>query len=251
MTPVRRTRRRRKVGLRLTRARVLRVGALILLGLVVAVVLFVASFRWIDPPVTAFMLQDSAPEVEHEWVEWVDISRHVPIAVVAAEDQKFPEHRGFDLESIRSAFEENQERRRPRGASTISQQVAKNLFLWPGQSYVRKGLEAALTVLIESTWSKRRILEVFLNVAQLGPGLYGVGAASERYFSKPASAIEPGEAAILAAVLPNPVRLTAAEPSEYVQGRAEDIAEQVRLLGGAGYLDKLEGGARLDERLGR
>ncbi len=207
--------------------------------------LFVASFRWVDPPVTAFMLRDPSPAVQNDWVDWVDISRHLPIAVVAAEDQSFLEHRGFDLESIRSALEENQERGRPRGASTISQQVAKNLFLWPEQSYVRKGLEAAITVLIELTWSKRRILEVYLNVAQFGPGLYGAGAASERYFSKPASAIEPGEAAILAAVLPNPIRLKAAEPSEYVQGRAEDITEQVRLLGGPGYLDRLEEGVRL------
>ncbi len=207
--------------------------------------LFVASFRWVDPPVTAFMLRDPSPAVQYDWVDWVDLSRHLPIAVVAAEDQRFLEHRGFDLESIRSALEENQERGRPRGASTISQQVAKNLFLWPDQSYVRKGLEAAITVLIELTWSKRRILEVYLNVAQFGPGLYGAGAASERYFSKPASAIEPGEAALLAAVLPNPIRLKAAEPSEYVQGRAEDVTEQVRLLGGPGYLDRLEEGVRL------
>lgn len=195
------------------------------------------------------MLGDEADERRYEWVDWEDISRHLPIAVVAAEDQTFPTHRGFDLESIRSAIEENERRGRPRGASTITQQVAKNLFLWSGQSYVRKAIEAVLTVLIELTWPKQRILEMYVNVAQFGPGVYGVGAASAAYFSKAASALEPRDAAILAAVLPNPVRLKAGAPSEYVLGRAEAIQEQVRLLGGAGYLDALSGaGDRRPER---
>jgi len=223
------------------------------LVVVIAVcVVIIASFRWLDPPTTAFMLQDPRAGdggVRHAWVDLDDMSRYLPIAVVAAEDQKFPEHRGFDVDSIRSALEENATRARPRGASTITQQVAKNLFLWPGQSVVRKGLEAGITVLIELTWPKRRILEVYLNVAQFGPSLYGVGAASERYFSKPASALELQEASLLAAVLPNPVRLHADEPSDYVRGRAADIQEQVRLLGGPGYLDGLDRRSRLDPQL--
>jgi len=226
-----------------------RLVGIVALGAAALVVVVVGLFRWVNPPTTAFMLGDEAEERQYGWVDWEDISRHVPIAVVAAEDQKFPTHRGFDLESIRSAIEENEGRDRPRGASTITQQVAKNLFLWSGQSYVRKAIEAGLTVLIELMWPKRRILEVYVNIAQFGPGVYGVGAASAAYFSKPASALEPRDAAILAAVLPNPVRLKAGAPSAYVVRRAEDIQEQVRLLGGAGYLDALGGSA--DRRLER
>ena len=170
----------------------MRLVGIVALGAAALVVVVVGLFRWVNPPTTAFMLGDEAEERQYGWVDWEDISRHVPIAVVAAEDQKFPTHRGFDLESIRSAIEENEGRDRPRGASTITQQVAKNLFLWSGQSYVRKAIEAGLTVLIELMWPKRRILEVYVNIAQFGPGVYGVGAASAAYFSKPASALEHG-----------------------------------------------------------
>ncbi len=231
---------------RLSWARVRRLVLATLLAGSAIVVAFVGSFRWLNPPTTAFMLQDpraGESGVRYDWVEFENMSRYLPIAVVAAEDQTFPQHRGFDVQSIRSALEENQTRARPRGASTITQQVAKNLFLWPGQSFVRKGIEAGLTLLIELTWPKRRILEVYLNVAQFGPGLYGVGAASDVYFSKPASTLELDEAAVLAAVLPNAVSMHADDPSDYVVGRAEDIQEQVRLLGGPGYLDSLDAGA--------
>ncbi len=172
----------------------------------------------------------------YQWVPWKEISPHMTIAVVAAEDQKFPHHWGFDLDAISNALEENRRRSRPRGASTISQQVAKNLFLWPGRSYLRKGLEAYFTVFIELLWPKRRILEIYLNIAEFGPGVFGVGAASRAYFKKPPSKLLPGEAAILAAVLPNPRRLKAASPSDYVQQRAFQILRQMNRLGGPGFL---------------
>ena len=139
----------------------------------------VVAMRWIDPPTTAFMLRDrivsafaSDPghEFRHEWRDLQTISRHAPLAVVAAEDQQFPFHHGFDFKQIDKALADRERGRRTRGASTISQQVAKNLFLWPGQSWFRKGLEAGITVMIELTWPKRRILEVYLNVAEFGPG---------------------------------------------------------------------------------
>jgi monofunctional biosynthetic peptidoglycan transglycosylase len=153
------------------------------------------------------------------------------LAVVAAEDQKFPEHFGFDFEAIADAIEEGEKGRRLRGASTISQQVAKNLFLWESRSYLRKGLEAYFTVLIEALWSKTRILEMYLNIAQFGDGIYGVNAAAQTYFNKPPSALTIRESALLAAVLPNPVRFKVPAPSSYVQGRARKIERQMRNLG--------------------
>jgi monofunctional biosynthetic peptidoglycan transglycosylase len=154
--------------------------------------------------------------------------------VVAAEDQKFPSHHGFDFESISKAIRDRFSR--PRGASTISQQVAKNLFLWRERSLLRKGLEAYLTVLIESLWPKRRVLEVYLNVAEFGPGIFGAGAASELLLGKPATQLTLDDAALLAAVLPSPRRMSPRHPSQYVRKRAVEIEEAVRSLGGARYL---------------
>ena len=218
----------RRIGLRLLQA-----TAIALLASAALTV----PWRWLDPPTTAFMLQArlaSEQPVDQRWVPLSAISPALRIAVVAAEDQKFIQHHGFDLQSISKAM--NEPRRRPRGASTISQQVAKNLYLWPGRSLVRKGLEAWLTLWIELTWSKRRILEVHLNVAEFGPGVYGAEAASRRFFGKPASRIDSAQAALLAAVLPSPSRLSAARPSRYVQRRAAQIEASVRRLGGASYL---------------
>ncbi len=176
-------------------------------------------------------------EIRFDWVPWADISRSMPAAAVAAEDQKFPQHHGFDLGSMRSAL--NEGRQRPRGASTISQQVAKNLFLWPGRSWVRKGIEAYLTVFIEILWPKRRILEVYVNVAEFGPGVYGVGAAAREFFGKPASNLTPWEAALLAAVLPSPRRMSPARPSAYVRERARWVLGQVDQLGGPAHVESL------------
>ena len=223
-------------------------------GLLLAVVAWaavtiaaVAAFRWIDPPFTAFMVQSrigalfsSEPYAfRHEWRDWDQISKYAALAVIASEDQMFPEHNGFDFKQIDKALEARERGRRVRGASTISQQVAKNLFLWPGQSWFRKGLEAGITVLIETFWSKRRILEVYLNVAEFGRGTYGVQAASRRFFGKDASRLTRQDAALLAAVLPAPKRFKVEAPSRYVRNRQAWIVRQMDALGGTSYLAEL------------
>jgi monofunctional biosynthetic peptidoglycan transglycosylase len=160
------------------------------------------------------------------------------LAAVAAEDQKFPGHFGFDFEAMAEALEEIEEGGRFRGASTISQQVAKNLFLWKGKSFIRKGLEAYFTILIELSWSKRRILEVYLNLAEFGDGIYGVKAAAQRFFGKPPSALTKKQAALLAAVLPNPVKFQVSDPSESVKRKALKIEKQMSNLGKS-FLDNI------------
>jgi monofunctional biosynthetic peptidoglycan transglycosylase len=194
-------------------------------------------WRWITPPTSSFILQERFRQqggVHQQWVPLAGISPALAIAVVAAEDQKFPQHHGFDFRSISRALRED--RRNMRGASTISQQLAKNLYLWPGRSLVRKALEAWFTVLIELGWPKYRILEVYLNVVEFGPNVYGADAASRQFFGKAPGGITPGEAALLAAVLPDPKRMSASDPSGYVQRRATEIEASVRALGGPGYL---------------
>ncbi len=212
-------------------------------------VAIVVALRWIDPPFTSFMLQSrvgaifsskSGYEFRHEWRDWDRISRNAALAVVAAEDQQFPGHHGFDFKQIDKALADRERGRRVRGASTISQQVAKNLFLWPGQSWFRKGLEAGLTVLIEFTWSKQRILEVYLNVAEFGRGTFGVQAASRRFFHKDASRLTRADAALLAAVLPAPKRFRADAPSNYVRRRQAWIERQMSSLGGPAYVQGLD-----------
>jgi len=210
------------------------------LALVLLSGVMVLPWRWIAPPTTAFMLlehwqTDSKPA--YHWIDWDNINPDMAIAVVAAEDQKFPDHYGFDLESIRDALEAPGDR--PRGASTISQQVAKNLFLWNGRSYVRKGIEAWFTVLIETLWPKQRILEVYLNIAEFGPGVYGVGAAGALLLDKYPLDFSLQDCSVLAAVLPNPKKMSVAAPSAYVHKRASDIQRQISRLGGTSYLDKL------------
>ncbi|HLZ97883.1 MAG TPA: monofunctional biosynthetic peptidoglycan transglycosylase [Steroidobacteraceae bacterium] len=209
----------------------------------------VVLFRWINPPYSAFMAEariaawtsrDSSYVFRHSWVDLRRISPNLPLAVVASEDQKFPEHWGFDVESIERAYALNQHSHRVRGASTISQQVAKNLFLWSGRSYFRKGLEAYFTLLIEGFWPKRRILEIYLNIAEFGYGTYGAEAAAQRYFHKSAARLSRSDAAVLAAVLPNPVRLSAAAPSRYVQLRRDWILRQMQALGGPEMLDEID-----------
>lgn len=190
------------------------------------------ALRWLDPPMTAFMLfdPDARVDLDYEWTDWSSIGSSVPLAVLASEDQKFPSHFGFDLESIRDAIDDSQRGGQLRGASTISQQVAKNLFLWNGRSFVRKGIEAYFTVLIEVTWPKQRILEVYVNVAEFGPGIFGVGAASRRFFAQSPSRISDADAALLASVLPNPKRLRADRPSAYVRERQSWVLGQMRRL---------------------
>jgi len=191
----------------------------------------VLPWRWLPPPTSAFMLRErfTGRPVYQRWVPYPAISRNLVLCVIAAEDQKFAAHSGFDVDAIARAVDEK--RARPRGASTISQQLAKNLYLWPGRSFVRKGLEAYFTVWLEQTWTKRRILEVYLNTAEFGPGIFGAQAASEVMFGKPASDLSLSDAALLAAVLPSPKRMSAAHPSAYVSERAGQIEGVARALG--------------------
>jgi monofunctional glycosyltransferase len=216
---------------------------------IAASILAVVLLRWVNPPFTAFMAEsqvaawvshDAGYDFRHRWVDLDRISPNLPLAVVASEDQKFPEHWGFDVAAIEKAYALNQHTHKVRGASTISQQVAKNLFLWSGRSYFRKGLEAYFTVLIEALWPKRRILEIYLNIAEFGYGTYGAEAAAQRFFHKPATRLTRADAAVLAAVLPNPQRYSAMAPSRYVQQRREWILGQMQALGGPEMLDEID-----------
>ncbi len=219
-----------------------------LLAVVALTILPVVCLRWIPPPTSAFMLErrvagyfrgDHQAAIRYRWVSWQSISPQMRLAVVAAEDQKFPHHWGFDFDSIADAVEHQGAKGRLRGASTITQQVARNLFLWPGRSYLRKGLEAYFTLLLELSWSKRRILEVYLNIAEFGDGTYGVAAAAQTFFGKAPTELQAQEAALLAAVLPNPTRLRVGNPSAYVRERAGWVEEQMTQLGGPAYLRNL------------
>ncbi|MDB6084893.1 MAG: mtgA [Gammaproteobacteria bacterium] len=220
-----------------------------MLGLAVLSVGSVLLFRWINPPYSAIMAEtqvvawanrDPSFVLRHAWVDLKRISPNLPLAVVASEDQKFPEHWGFDVAAIERAYALNQHSHQVRGASTISQQVAKNLFLWSGRSYFRKGLEAYFTVLIEATWPKRRILEVYLNIAEFGYGTYGAEAAAQRFFHESAARLSRSDAAALAAVLPSPEHYSAAAPSRYVQQRREWILRQMQALGGPDMLHEID-----------
>ncbi|KRG66149.1 peptidoglycan transglycosylase [Stenotrophomonas terrae] len=206
----------------------------------------VLVLRFVDPPFSTVMLFRQVEAVaqgdwkfrlHYQWCDLEDMARSVPISLVAAEDQRFPEHNGFDLQAIEKARQHNERGGRLRGASTISQQTAKNLFLWQGRSWLRKGLEVWYTVLIEALWPKQRIIEMYANVAEFGDGIYGVQAASRSYWGKDAARLSPAESARLAAVLPSPRRYNAAKPGPYVQRRAAWIQRQARQLGGADYVD--------------
>ncbi len=190
--------------------------------------------RWMDTFGT-----DESSHVYKKWRSYDNISKEAALAVVSSEDQDFPIHWGFDFDEIQDAIKENQTRKRPRGASTISQQVAKNVFLWTGRSYLRKGLEVYFTALIELIWGKKRILEVYLNVAEMGPMTFGAEAASQRYYGHSAATLSRDEAARMAAVLPNPRLLSIRNPSNYVQRRTRQISRQMRYLGGQKYIRNL------------
>ena len=205
-------------------------------------------FRWLPVPTSAFMLtQDvtaifskEVPFVRHDWVSLDEIPRHVQIAVIASEDQRFAEHWGIDVDATRAAIANEMRGRGKGGGSTITQQLAKNLFLWQGRSYVRKGLEWSIASLIEVFWSKERILEVYLNTAQFGMADYGVGAAAQNLLRKPVTKLSATDAALLAAVLPAPNRFNVQKPSGYVRARQNRILRQMRSIGGASYLQRLD-----------
>lgn len=231
------TKRKRKL-LRL----ILRTAGAGLLVFVLLSVGAVVALNWVAPPTTAFILNDASGRgrPDYRWVDAGQISPSLAYAVIAAEDQKFPEHFGFDIESIRDAIDERNDGERLRGASTITQQVAKNLFLWSGRSFLRKALEAYFTLLLEVFLPKDRILEIYLNVAELGPGIYGVGAASDVYFAKTAARISDAEAALLAAVLPAPKSSAVLRPSQYLRERQRWILTQMRRLERDGALVSLD-----------
>jgi monofunctional biosynthetic peptidoglycan transglycosylase len=190
---------------------------LFLLSIVMTIV-----YRFVPVPVTPLMIQRyfemEDGKIDKDWKSLEEISDNMPLAVVTAEDQKFEEHYGFDLEAIEKAVKYNEKHKgkKVKGASTISQQTAKNVFLWPGRSWVRKGLEVYFTFLIELFWSKERIMEVYLNVIEMGPGVYGSEAAAQHYFNKSAAKLTKSEAASIAAILPNPIRWSASKPTPYI-----------------------------------
>jgi monofunctional biosynthetic peptidoglycan transglycosylase len=231
--------------------------AWLVLALIAATWLPVLILRFVPPVTSAYMLERRLSQTWHgnrdftihyQWVPWTKIAPVAPLAMVAGEDQTFPFNHGFDIASIRSAIDVAETGGHLRGASTITQQTARNLFLWSDGGFFRKGLEAYFTVLIEVTWPKRRVLEVYANIAELGDGIYGVEAASQAYFHEPASRLTAHQAALLAAVLPNPRGWHANRPSPYIQRRAAWIEQQMRQLGGVAYvLDEHPPKPRVDD----
>jgi monofunctional biosynthetic peptidoglycan transglycosylase len=200
----------------------------------------VIFFRWVPIPITPLMLircveqkmDGKTMKLSKDWVSLEEIAPSLQLAVVCSEDQNYLKHNGFDFEAIEKAMDYNETHKRTRGASTISQQTAKNVFLWPGRSYIRKGFEVYFTFLIETIWNKERIMEVYLNVIEMGDGVYGAQAASKTFFNKDAKHISKSEAATIAAVLPNPIRFNAGKPSSYIQGRRSWIMNQMNMWGG-------------------
>ena len=212
----------------------------LLVGFVLFSIAACALLRWLPPPTSAFMLyrhyedlvnDGTFKSISYRWISTKKISPNAGMAVMASEDQRFPEHSGFDLDSIQASIEDYREGGKLRGASTISQQVAKNLFLTPAKSFLRKGIEAWFTLLIEHLWSKERILEVYLNIAEFGDHLFGIEAASQYYFGKSAKNLSRPQAALLAATLPNPHRLQAAHPTAYLFRRQRWILRQMANMG--------------------
>jgi monofunctional glycosyltransferase len=207
----------------------------------------VVVFKFLPIPFTLTMIDAKVnsifegrdSEIFYAWRSYSNTSREMHLAAVAAEDQLFPQHFGFDLKAMQNAFKHNLKGKKVRGASTISQQVAKNVFLWQTRSFIRKGLEVYFTFLIEVIWGKQRILEVYVNVAEMGENIFGAEAASQRYFSKPAKQLTRTEAAKLAAVLPSPKKWSVTKPGPYVSRRVPKITRQMRALGGTSYLKTL------------
>ncbi|MBK9097358.1 MAG: monofunctional biosynthetic peptidoglycan transglycosylase [bacterium] len=220
----------------------------IILGFIIVSIFVVLLLKWLNPITSSIMIQRKIEAVitfkerqiiAYQWFSYDDIAKQMALAVVAAEDQNFPNHFGFDFEQIEKAIEQHNRGRKLRGASTITQQVAKNLFLWEGRSFIRKGFEAYFTVLIELLWSKERILEVYLNIIETGDMIFGVGAASQIYFKKLPSKLNRSQAALIAATIPNPNRFSVKRPSGYVLRRQGWILGQMSSLGGVEYLKNL------------
>ncbi|MDG1261091.1 MAG: monofunctional biosynthetic peptidoglycan transglycosylase [Flavobacteriales bacterium] len=198
-------------------------------------VAWVLMYKWVNPPTTVLQLLEGKDHDRH-WVDMDEMSQKMALAVVASEDQRFPEHWGFDTEAIAKAIEYNKTHSKTRGASTISQQCAKNVFLWPSRSWVRKGMEVWFTALIELFWSKERIMEVYLNVIEMGPQTFGVEAAGQKYFNVSATKLTSAQAALIAGGLPSPKKSNPGKPSNYLRKRGQQIQKQMRQLGGVAYL---------------
>jgi len=221
----------------------LRATVILIVAAFALLILSVIALRWVNPSVTSFVLQEDWEQLQTDryslkdwWVSSENIPDHLAWAVIASEDQKFREHWGFDIESILDAKSENQDGERMRGASTITQQVAKNIYLSPSQSYLRKGIEAFITILIELFWPKERILEMYLNIAEFGPGIYGVGKASDTFFGLSTSELEPEMSARLATVLPSPKRMRVEPASPFVKERSQWVLGQMSRISGIAYL---------------
>ncbi|RYU76745.1 monofunctional biosynthetic peptidoglycan transglycosylase [Hymenobacter persicinus] len=226
----------------------------VLAALFLTSVAWVLVYRWVSPPATWLMLdrrahapvgkgyygiREEGRRISYDFKGLDEVSAHVPLALIAAEDQLFLQHHGFDFNALQHAVKVNWNGKKLVGGSTISQQVAKNVFLWHGRSYVRKAAEAYFTVLIELLWSKRRIMEMYLNVAEMGDCIFGVEAAAERYFHKPADRLSPAEAALLAGVLPNPLRFRASNPGPAARAKQQRVMRNMRRLGGTRYIQAI------------
>ena len=220
----------------------------LLLAPIVLSLLLVLLFRFATPPLTGVMAERILEarragidgfRIEHRWCPLADYGPYLPVAVIASEDQRFLDHHGFDTVEIQRALDEAEDGWRMRGASTISQQVAKNLFLWTGRSWVRKGLEVWFTALLELSWPKRRLLETYLNIAETGDGMFGFCVACQRRFGKPCNALAPYQLALMVATLPDPRRRRADQPTPYLHQRATWIVRQMEQLGGPGLLQRM------------
>lgn len=215
---------------------------LLLYALVIPIIV-VVIFKWVPVPATPLMAiryfeqkqTDQKSVWKHDWVPLEDISKNLQLAVICSEDQNFLKHRGFDIQAIEKAIDDNQKGKRIRGGSTISQQTAKNVFLWPQRSWLRKGMEAYVTILIELIWSKERIMEVYLNSIEMGNGVYGAEAAAQYWFKKPASKLSKSEAAAIAAILPRPLKYKANPPTAYIASRKLWIMKQMMFFGPLKY----------------
>lgn len=208
----------------------------IVLSFLGSTIFFVILYRFVPVPITPLMVIRCAQQVgrgekirlKHHWVPMKEISSQLGIAVIASEDQRFLEHHGFDFKAIEKAIDENKKGKRRRGASTISQQTAKNVFLWPGSSWLRKGLEVYFTALIELCWNKERIMEVYLNSIEMGDGIYGAEAVAQQHFGRSAKKLTATNSALIAATLPNPLKFSSANPSRYMLKRQSAIMRQMK-----------------------
>lgn len=228
-----------------------------ILGFIILSVVSTILLRFIPIPFTPLMISRCFEQMadgediklEKDWVPLEEISPNLPVAVVCAEDQKFLDHHGFDFDAIQKAIKHNRTHDKKIGASTISQQTAKNVFLWESRTWLRKGLEVYFTILIETFWSKERIMEVYLNIVELGPGIYGAEAASQIYFNKPAIDLNKKQAATLTVMLPSPLKYSATNPGPYVRGRIDWTLKQMRFFGNTPLFDLENSDSNNEDRL--